>query len=317
MDNLLFHHLAPTSEANIDCYKEAFDYVFEHHEIKNIAITGTYGSGKSSIFKSYVRNNNGDLNLLYLSLAHFSGTDEKKSDPTEAIIENNKKSNPQQSIEGKLINQLIQQIPSSKIPLSLFQIKQSSGKRKSILYSIVICLIIALVALLVGFDTWKTIVLNSQSSRIRFLLWPTTTPVNRIIILIIILICIGVVIYNVLHTFSGKNYLRKISIHGNEIELFKDNDSLFDKYMNEILYLLENSDAHGVVFEDIDRFNNSDIFERIREINTLVNIRLVSKDPDYCPLRFFYMIWPRRRSGINKVTVRNKYVVCSVRNNER
>ena len=290
MEKLLFYHLAPTSEADIDCYKEALDYVFEHPEIKNIAITGTYGSGKSSIFESYVRNNNGDLNLLYLSLAHFSGTDEKKSGSTGAIIEDNKKSNMQQSIEGKLINQLIQQIPSAKTPLSLFQIKQSSGKRKSVLYSIAICLIIALVALFIGFDTWKTIVLNSQSSWIRFFLWPSTTPVIRVIIPIIIIICIGLVIYNVLHTFSGKNYLRKISIHGNEIELFKNDDSLFDQYLNEILYLLENSDAQGVVFEDIDRFNNTDIFERIREINALVNMRLVSKDPDCCPLRFFYMI---------------------------
>lgn len=290
MEKHKFHHLAPTSKANIDCYKEALDYVFEHPEIKNIAITGTYGSGKSSIFESYVRNNDGDLNLLYLSLAHFNETDEQKNDPTEPIIEDNKKSNLQQSIEGKLINQLIQQIPSSKIPLSLFQTKQSSGIRKHVLYSIAICLIIALVVLLFGFDTWKTLVLNSHSFRIRSFLWRTTTPEFRIIISIIILICIGLAIYKVLHTLSGKNYLRKISIHGNEIELFKDDDSLFDQYLNEILYLLENSNVQGVVFEDIDRFNNTDIFVRIREINALVNMRLVSKHLDCCPLRFFYMI---------------------------
>ena len=37
MEKLLFYHLAPTSEADI----EALDYVFEHPEIKNIAITVT------------------------------------------------------------------------------------------------------------------------------------------------------------------------------------------------------------------------------------------------------------------------------------
>lgn len=41
MEKLLFYHLAPTSEADIDCYKEALDYVFEHPEIKNIAITAS------------------------------------------------------------------------------------------------------------------------------------------------------------------------------------------------------------------------------------------------------------------------------------
>ena len=39
MEKLLFYHLAPTSEADIDYYKEALDYMFEHPEIKNIAIT--------------------------------------------------------------------------------------------------------------------------------------------------------------------------------------------------------------------------------------------------------------------------------------
>ena len=66
----------------------------------------------------------------------------------------------------------------------------------------------------------------------------------------------------------------------------------FDKYLNEVLYLFENADVDGIVFEDIDRFDNTTIFERLREINTLTNIRLKNKKDEKVkrPLRFFYLL---------------------------
>ena len=78
-----------------------------------------------------------------------------------------------------------------------------------------------------------------------------------------------------------------MSFQGNEIEIFSENEnSYFDKYLNEVLYLFENADIDVFVFEDIDRFDNVTIFERLREINTLVNIRLDGKKT----VRFFYLL---------------------------
>ena len=74
-----------------------------------------------------------------------------------------------------------------------------------------------------------------------------------------------------------------MKIQGNEIEIFHEEKdaSFFDKYLNEVLYLFDNSDADVVVFEDMDRFNANLIFEKLKEINTLINNKKVlnNKNP--------------------------------------
>lgn len=88
-----------------------------------------------------------------------------------------------------------------------------------------------------------------------------------------------------------ENVFRRISLQGNEIEIFEEqDDSYFDKYLNEVLYLFENVEADVIVFEDMDRFNAIRIFERLREVNTLVNIQRKKEHGDkYVPLWFFYL----------------------------
>ena len=109
----------------------------------------------------------------------------------------------------------------------------------------------------------------------------------------LMLLITGLAVFKLIKVQHSKNILRKISVQGNEIEIFADNnDSYFDKYLNEVLYLFENTDVDGIVFEDIDRFDNHTIFERLREINTLTNIRLNNKKGRHVkrPLRFFYLL---------------------------
>ena len=45
-----------------------------------------------------------------------------------------------------------------------------------------------------------------------------------------------------------------------------------------------------IVFEDIDRFENIQIFERLREINMLTNSRLQQQDEEDRVIRFFYLL---------------------------
>ncbi len=55
-----------------------------------------------------------------------------------------------------------------------------------------------------------------------------------------------------------------------------------------MLYLFENAEVDAIVFEDMDRFNVNSIFERLREVNTLVNIRLQKDNKKI--IRFFYLL---------------------------
>ena len=51
---------------------------------------------------------------------------------------------------------------------------------------------------------------------------------------------------------TNKNLFKKLNLQGTEIEIFENNDdSYFDKYLNEVLYLFENADANVIVFEDM------------------------------------------------------------------
>lgn len=60
-----FRTLSPTKKANIDKYEEVLNFVFSNNEIKNVAITGAYCSGKSSIIETYGKNNK-DIKLLHI-----------------------------------------------------------------------------------------------------------------------------------------------------------------------------------------------------------------------------------------------------------
>ena len=96
----------------------------------------------------------------------------------------------------------------------------------------------------------------------------------------------------------NQRILRKVNLKGTnlDIELFGgENDSYFDRYLNEVLYLFDHVEADAVVFEDIDRYDKNQIFERLREINTLVNqfreqMHCGESDQDMKPLRFLFLI---------------------------
>lgn len=292
MAELKFQKLTPTHDVDLSGYKEALDYVFSEDDIKNIAVSGAYSSGKSSVIESYEKKH-GDKRFIHLSLAHFqpfNGNTEEND--TEVLKEQNSK-NVESIIEGKILNQLIQQIPSDKIPQTSFRIKRSFGQNEPYFISFAVCIFFLLVMHCLNFSSWQAYVASLNEGCFKCIMGLTVSPKARLISGFFAMILLGIAIYNLIRVQYSKNIFRKISVQGNEIEIFSDsNDSFFDKYLNEVLYLFENADVDGIVFEDIDRFDNTTIFERLREINTLTNIRLKSKKDEKTkqPLRFFYLL---------------------------
>ncbi|HEM6060873.1 hypothetical protein HO551_11030 [Streptococcus suis] len=64
--------------------------------------------------------------------------------------------------------------------------------------------------------------------------------------------------------------------------------SYFDNFLSDVIYLFDESDADFVIFEDLDRFNDHSIFEKLREINLMVNQR--RNPPKRKKIMFFYVI---------------------------
>ena len=275
-----FERLTPIVDMDLEVYEDAINYVFDNQDIKNVAITGAYSAGKSSVLASYKKKHE-KLRFLHISLAHFKSPDKEektKEDKTEVN---------ESTLEGKILNQLIHQIPSKKIPQTNFKVKKTISPKSVSIRTIVVVLFSIFIIYFTCFNMWKDYVNTLPDNLFKSILSLSTNQYALIIVGIIITCLFSLIVYELINIQKNRNIFRKLNLQGNEIEIFEESDdSYFDKYLNEVLYLFENSDANVIVFEDMDRFNTIKIFERLREINTLINIHKKGNNV----LRFFYLL---------------------------
>lgn len=271
-----FESLTPYADSDLGIYESALDYVFKHPEIKNVALSGSYGAGKSSVLASYEKKQGKEKNYLHISLAHF--TDESEATSNDQVKES--------VLEGKILNQLIHQISPSKIPQTNFRVKEATPKKSIIGFSVTFSLLVLLVLHLTLSNTWETYIGTFPRSWIKNVLLISTTPYAYLVSGLLLTGIAIFAIYQIFRLQRDRRIFKKLNLKGNEIELFGDsNESYFDKYLNEVLYLFENANADVIVFEDMDRFNATQIFERLREVNTLINLKT-----DKRIIRFFYLL---------------------------
>lgn len=274
---LHFERLTPIDNMDLNVYEEAIDYVFDNSDIKNVAISGAYSAGKSSVLASYKKKHS-DLHFLHISLAHFKSPEqEDETDVKETVL------------EGKILNQLIHQIPSEKIPQTNFRVKKKVSAKSVIKPTIEAVLFFIAAIYFTCFDIWKSYVNTLPNNWFKSILTLSTHQYALMVDGILMGTLFLFIVYGLIRVQKNKNVFRKLNLQGNEIEIFEESDdSYFDKYLNEVLYLFENADADVIVFEDMDRFNVNRIFERLREVNTLANIQLQKEDKKV--LRFFYLL---------------------------
>lgn len=272
-----FQKLTPNSSVDLKLYEDAIDYIFDNPDVRNVAISGAYGAGKSSLIASY-RKKRSNLRFVHISLAHFKQSDsEDESEIKESVL------------EGKILNQLIHQIPSDNIPQTNFKVKRRIETKNIVLSTLFILLFAISILHITMFGSWNGYVDTLSNSRLKNLLEYSVNKYTLIISGFLVAITCSIFLYSLVKAQKTKNMFRRISLQGNEIEIFEESqDSYFDKYLNEVLYLFENVEADVIVFEDMDRFDAHRIFERLREINTLANIQIEKDNKN--PLRFFYLL---------------------------
>jgi len=282
MDKYNFQKLTPINNVELNVYESALDFVFQNDDVKNVAVSGAYSAGKSSILDSY-KTKHDDIRFLHISLAHFKSPTEKEDEKSET---------KESVLEGKILNQLIHQIDSEKIPQTNFKVKRKIDNKKIVKTVALAIVAIVMILHLTMFNSWQVFV-NGISAN--WLIWLknilslATYSESRIFSGIFLFMAFSIMLSKITKAQKNKNILKKISLQGNEIEIFEESeDSYFDKYLNEVLYLFENSDADVIVFEDMDRYNANQIFQRLREVNTLVNNQLKKENKN--PLRFFYLL---------------------------
>lgn len=280
-----FRPLTPNDAVDLCHYKEALDHVFSRREIRNIALTGSYGSGKSSVIRSY-ENIHKERTFIHISLARFEEQGQSVSDSSDRTRIVN-------ILEGKIINQLLHQIPEKRLPPSYAQLQDK------IPWGYHLLVVLAILALTISgiyvfqFQKWCSTVSNLAESWIKPLLLITTNPYGRLIGIGFLLILLGSGMFYILRTYPFRILFKKVDLKGLVgIELFNaEEDTYFDKYLHNVLYLFDQADADAIIFEDLDRYDVTLIFEKLREISDLAysrekqGLRQGKK-----PLRFFYLI---------------------------
>lgn len=245
-----FVDLAPTDEADkTGIYSEAILFATNNAKVSNIALTGPYGSGKSSIIQSFLKKYRRPS--LHISLASFV---------PEADSEGEKVS--RQEIERSILQQMLYGADANKLPLSRFKRIQSPGVW-SIFKSLYIML--GIVALWYMFHHREEII-----SGIFFFPFAHSNWLNLGSFLLA-----ATFLWVTLHHFYVASFglsLKSISLRDVEIRpAFDDQTSILNRHLDEIIYFFQSTKYDLVIIEDLDRFNNPDIFVTLREINSLVN----------------------------------------------
>lgn len=261
-DSIKLESLAskPENNKNINMMVSALKNAVDNENNYNIGITGSYGSGKSSIIKSYEKNNN--KNLLYISLAILNENDNNDTN-------NNQDISPLESrLEKAIVNQIVHQIDPKYIPQSFLKSKKEKNYALNTGFISVGVLLLILnipasynyIAGIINDDFLLNLI-----KKIRIYLFAGLIGYGMILLYYII----KKINFSSIIKFKSEIY----EFEANSNEKTNDNDSYFDKHLDDILYCISQSKCDAIVFEDIDRFNNQEIFIKLKEINNLLNNR--------------------------------------------
>lgn len=268
-----FEKLTPTYNVDLKVYEPAIDFAFKEKDINNIAITGAYGVGKSSVLESYKKRHK-EWSFLHVSMTNYNL---------------NKKEVNESEIEGNIINQLINQIPPKVISQTKFSRKEKLHRMKVFNDLIIPFMIIILIAIHIYSKHWDLYKADIHIKSINVIFSFFSSGMGALLLYSAVVTLICLMLYKLYILQVNKNILKKIKIQGNEIELFqRDNDEYFDRYLNEIIFMITYSEVDIFVFEDIDRFNDKAIimFEKLREINRIIN----SKNKGNKKTVFLYLV---------------------------
>lgn len=298
VQNVPFEDLAPATNVDISNYEQVLNQAFSSPRLKNIAITGPYGAGKSSILASYLQSKEASdknyANLcLRISLAHFqptkSGnelTDEQGLKPVlkdgEAVSSSYQM---EQLLEGKIINQILHKIPAKVAKAAGFKMVDMDNEIKSNAFSWLTATITGILLVYLFIPPLAAPVVRHFA--------PSYNNLFLLILLVLAIVFIAIAVsFSYIHGKDIKTFFshfQRVKIEGNEIELFQDKDAAyFDKYLDSILYIIDHSGKQFFIFEDIDRFDTTLIFERLKEINELVNAK--RKLRQEAPIKFIYLL---------------------------
>lgn len=262
-ERLLSPKLLNEKDSSYESVKELHAAVSQD-ECKNIAVTGIYGAGKSSVINTFVsefEKNNPKKRLLRISLSTFDLDSSEKSDE---IYEN--------EIEYKLVQQILYRSNPDELYQSSFKRIPFRPVKRIVLLSWHI--ILSIVALTFLFE--PSFLSIDSIEKIFIILFGGNKGVEWVSITLD-LISLGWLVYIAYRVIywgikrASTISALKLKAKGVEVEFSKES-SVFSKTLEEIYYFFRAGEYDVVVIEDLDRLRNpAGLFLKIRELSVLLN----------------------------------------------
>ena len=255
----------------------------DSNNCNNIAITGVYGSGKSSIIQTYLAEMSSCFRakkVLTLSLSNFMDKEIKDEDTAY-----------ERTIENKIFQHILFKANEEKTAQSHYKKIANISRKRA--FGMTMLLVWVVVCFLIVFFPQRILSFKYISDLYE---WVHSLGIYRWIHGIVYIGAIASMIYALIRcVIYTIRRIRKIRIKGVEVEKLKVNfeentKTPFNDLLDEILYFFRAGGYKIVIFEDLDRIANpKQLFLKLREINLLLN------DSDYYKrnnehIKFIYAI---------------------------
>lgn len=281
-------------------YRDALTSAFKNPKIRNLALSGSLGSGKSSIIRSFDRERNGRKRFLYVSLIDFS----------KAISAAEGTKYDQRQLEHSLLTQILSYCKADDLPEgSIRGIPEKLPELDAV--SRYLTLLFLAVFMLVFHEKFGALaavfgVPEYLRSNMHLGLYGFAA------------IALCGFLYHSLMRWLPAMRISKVQLKSGvaeaEVDLGKEPTSL-DTHKFELAYILEQigeNHDHTVVFEDLERLDSAAavaIMTKLRELNNLTNNHLRSRlGDDFQPIRFLYAIG----DSTMPVPYRTKFYDCII-----
>ena len=279
-----------SKELSEPSFQEQFrqlDFYLQDQKVKNLAIFGSFGSGKSSLIETYFnsskfgRKESSD-SVIYISLPDFEyenkNSDKQKNNfcpnqqdsiqerGTEPNLTNqgsskidrneNEKSNKLDivTVENEIIRQIIYSKINKNIPISVISNLKFDKKFVTKFCLVIFCFVFFSVHLKFN-DNFNV------NHYLQFSCYSAAA-----------FICFFYFVHFVINWMFQSFKLSNVSFQPNGVSVeHKSKSCLFDSYIDEITYLFEESNCKYVVFEDLDRTDNYEVLTHLRNLNQILN----------------------------------------------
>lgn len=230
-------------------YCERLEDALAAKGVRNIAVTGPYGCGKSSFLHTCLDGKN----VIWVSLASFA----------ESAKELREDEKLEDKLEGSILQQLLYSARAAQVPFSRFGRIARPGLWRHYLPMSIIFSVVA--AVVIGILPISEIVATIASG------WMSAGWLLKGALLLVS--AFPCAYFAMTFVDFAKNSLLKLKLGTGpvECECGQKAGSILNQNLEEILYFFGSTNYNIVVFEDFDRFERPQLFVKLRELNHLIN----------------------------------------------